>query len=437
LRAAKLKSGVGLRFISKVSCVALLLAVGFGCRTEGSRAPAIAEAYVGPATLNLRSDITLDSKPVTTVTHGDHLEIIARRRRFLKVRAPGGLEGWTDERQLLAASDMADLRELFARAAKLPSQGVATTFRDVNVHTQPSSGSPSFLRLKEGEKFDVVAEIVAPRTDTPRQPLIPKVDKKKSAIAKKPKKEPKIPPPPMPKAPSPPPNWLDLSKTDPSEDEIAKVPEVKPPVPTDYWSLVRTAGGQSGWVLTRFVSMAIPDEVAQHAEGHRIVSYHPLGYTEDDGQKKPIWLWTTVRGRQPFDFDSFRVFVWSLRHHRYETAYIDRSVRGFWPVLLNQVDYALNRGGAASKYPGFSVCLEKDDGTKVRREFTVLGGVVRYAGERPCELPPPVWTPKTAPSAPLASSADTPAAPSAESLGTRIREKVKGWLKRTPKGPAQ
>ena len=66
------------------------------------------------------------------------------------------------------------------------------------------------------------------------------------------------------------------------------------PVPTDYWSLVRTPTGQSGWVLTRLISMAIPDEVAQYAEGHRIVSYLPLGYVQDEDQKKPIWLWTTV-----------------------------------------------------------------------------------------------------------------------------------------------
>jgi hypothetical protein len=421
------------RFISKVSGVALLLAVGFGCRSQGSRAPVIGEAYVGPAVLNVRSDFPLDSKPVATVKHGDKLEIIGRRRKFLRVRTGGGAEGWTDERLLLAASDMDELRALSARAAKMPSQGVATTFRELNVHTQPSSGSPSFLKLKEGEKFDVVAEIVAARKDMPRQPLIPKQDKKKAA-PKKPKKEPKIPPPPLPKPPGPPPNWLDLSKTELEDDGASEEPPK--PIPTDYWSLVRTASGQSGWVLTRFVSMAIPDEVAQYAEGHRIVSYHALGYTEDDGQKKPIWLWTTVRGRQPFDFDSFRVFVWSIKRHRYETAYIDRNVEGYWPVLLTQVDYALNRG-AAAKYPGFSVCVEKDDGKKYRREYALLGSVVRFAGEHPCELPPPVWTPKTTPGAPVAPPADTPPVQSAESLSQRVKAKLKAWFQKKPKPPSQ
>lgn len=427
-----MKRGVSLRFISKVSCVAVLLAAGFGCRTQPSRAPAIAEAYVGPATLNIRSDIPLDSKPVAVVKHGEKLEIIGRRRKFLRVRTPNGAEGWTDERQLLSAKDMADLRELSAKAAKMPSEGVATTYRELNVHTQPSSTSPSFLRMKEGQKFDVVAQVVAPRLDTPREPLIPKVDKKKQAIAKKPKKQPKIPPPPLPKPPGPPSNWLDLSKTQLEPDETEEAPEVKP-IPTDYWSLVRTPSGQSGWVLTRFVSMAIPDEVAQYAEGHRIVSYHALGYTEDEDQKKPIWLWTTVRGRQPFDFDSFRVFIWSVKRHRYETAYIDRNVEGYWPVLLNQVDYALNRGVSA-KYPGFSVCVQKEDGRKYRREYALLGNVVRFAGEGPCVLPPPVWTPpQQAQAAQQAGAAAPGPAQPVRSWSERLKEKVGGWLHRGPK----
>ena len=74
-------------------------------------------------------------------------------------------------------------------------------------------------------------------------------------------------------------------------------------------------------MLTRLVSMAIPDEVAQYAEGKRIVSYFPLGIMEDGELKKHIWLWTTTTdSKQPWDFDSFRVFVWSLRRHRYETG---------------------------------------------------------------------------------------------------------------------
>jgi SH3-like domain-containing protein len=404
---------VSSRFIPKVIWAAVLLSGAVGCRNEPKRAPVLAEAFVGPAALNLRNDIPLDSAPVAALKHGDRVEIIGRRRRFLRVRTASGSEGWTDERQLLGAADMEALKELAARAAKLPTQGVATTYRDLNVHTQPATGSPSFLRLKDGDKFDVVAQLLTPRTQVARVPLIPPPPKK-APVVRKPKKQPKVPPPPMPAPPPLPSNWLDLSKTELEEDEEPPPPPEAKPVATDYWSLVRTAGGQSGWVLTRLISMAIPDEVAQYAEGHRIVSYHPLGHVLDGGEKKPIWLWTTVRAREGWDFDSFRVFMWSLRRHRYETAYIERNVRGRLPVLLSEVEY----GGA--KAPGFSLCLEKKDGQQVRRQYALMGNVVRSAGEDPCELPAPVWVAKAAGGA----------APVVPEKRESLVDRVKGWFVR-------
>ena len=310
-----------------------------------------------------------------------------RRRRFLRVRAAGGREGWTEESQLLNAGEMADLKELSERAAALPPQGKGTTYGALNVHTQPQVGSPSFLQIKDGEKFDVLVEVISPRVPIERPPLIPPAEKK-AAAPRRPAKAAKIPPPPLPPPPGPPPNWLELSKTNLAADEQpADQPEAKP-VPTDHWSLVRTASGESGWVLTRRINMAIPDDVAQYAEGRRIVSYFPLGYVEDGDAKKPNWLWTTIGdSHQPYDFDSFRVFIWSLRRHRYETAYIERNLAGYAPVLLKQVQVSANARGktATQEFPGFSVCTEKADGQLHRREFALLGNVVHSAGEEPCQ----------------------------------------------------
>ena len=370
---------------------ALLLLCGCSSSKRPPHAPAVGEAFVGPATLKIRSDIPLQSSTVTTVKHGDRLEILQSRRRFLRVRTPSGAEGWTDERQLLAAGDMEALSALTAHAAKLPSQGVATAYAPLNIHTQPVLSSPSFLQLKENEKFDVLQSIVLPRSDAPRKPLLPPAPKKPKALPRKEaRKASGVPPPPMPKPPAPPPDWLELSKTD--RDEAAAAAEQIPPQKlaprVDGWSLIRAPGGQSGWVLTRLVSMAIPDEVAQYAEGKRIVSYFPLGEIRDGDEKKNIWLWTTTGdSKQPWDFDSFRVFAWSLRRHRYETGYIERNLKGYSPVLLKQVELTSRTG--VSRYPGFSVCMEKKDGQRVRREYALLGVAVRFAGDRPCEAPAP------------------------------------------------
>jgi hypothetical protein len=125
-------------------------------------------------------------------------------------------------------------------------------------------------------------------------------------------------------------------------------------------------------VLTSGLYLAIPDEVAQYAEGHRITSYFSVGRIQDGDERKDIWLWTTSDGLgEDYDFDGYRVFTWSLRHHRYETAYIQRRERGFFPVL--------------AKAGEFSVCLERNDGSRVRKQYVIRDTSVRPAGERPCD----------------------------------------------------
>jgi hypothetical protein len=393
-----------------------------GCSTGPPPPKSIGEAYAGPATLKIRADIPIQSATVATVKHGDRLEILQTRRKFVRVRTPDGKTGWTDERVLLAADDMKALHDLAERSAKMPNQGVGTTYSPLNIHTQPAMLSPSFVQLKENEKFDVLASVLLPRTDAPRTPLIPPTPKKVKAPPKKQAKS-KVPLPPPPKPPPLPPDWEELSRTPADEAEAAAQAESKPPVKEDGWSLVRTPAGQTGWVLTRLVSMAIPDEVAQYAEGRRIVSYFALGETSDGEQKKKIWLWTTTTdSRAPWDFDSFRVFVWSLRRHRYETAYIERNIKGYAPVLVKEIDYGGK--GLAGRYIGFSICQEKKDGSgRARRQFVLIGQTIRFAGEAVCEAPAQPVTVQAP--APLPVAATPAAPPPQESFFQRLKKRFR------------
>ncbi|MDR3701032.1 MAG: SH3 domain-containing protein [Candidatus Sulfopaludibacter sp.] len=415
-------------FISKVSFPATLILLLAACQTGPPRDPSIGEAYVGPATLNLRSDIPMESKKVATVRHGDRLEILQRRRKFFRVRAPSGAEGWANENTLLAAADMTALKDLAARAAKMPSQGAATVYGDLPVHTTTSTSAPSFLVIKPSEKVEVLSQLRVPRTDVRRTALLPPAPKKAKALPKKKESKGKYPLPPMPKPPPPPPDWLELSKTDLSKEVPEPEPESGPKiVPSDLWSLVRTASGQSGWVLTRRLTMAIPDEVAQYAEGHRIVSYFSLATVQVDGETKSTWLWTTIGGGgQPYDFDSFRVFVWSLRHRRYETAYVQHTVEGYQPVLVKEVEYG-GKGVASGKYPGFSVCVVNRDGAKVRQEFALIGNIVRFAGETPCETAVPLRSQSA--SSPLPGAAQPAVPPEKPNWWQRLKARVRGLTK--------
>ena len=80
---------------------------------------------------------------------------------------------------------------------------------------------------------------------------------------------------------------------------------------------MRTKDGTVGWVLARMLYMAVPDDVAQYAEGKRITAYLALGDVRDGDEIKHNWLWTTADSSlKAAEFDSFRVFVWSKSRHR-------------------------------------------------------------------------------------------------------------------------
>ncbi len=345
--------------------VALLIS----CSDKPRPVASVGDAYVGPSTLNLRQELALKSAIAATVKHGDKLAIIEYRHRLVKVRTEQGVEGWTDLRQLLTPEQMAVLRDMAANASRSQSQGQATVFESLNMHTEPSRTSPSFGQIPENAKVDVIGHKLMPRV---QRDEVLQAPVKPPLVRKKPKPKPtqaKIGPPSRPPAPKPPSNWLALSQPKPEPEPLpAAIPPPAPPaveapveIPMDDWNLVRTQDGKVGWVLTRPLSMAIPDDVAQYAEGHRITSYFPLGQVRDGDSVKNNWLWTTItKGGQPYEFDSFRVFVWSLKHHRYETAYIERNVVGHYPVRVTN----------AGAEPSFSVVVEGVDGHLYRKTYS-------------------------------------------------------------------
>ena len=383
------------------------LAVLTGCNGKQQGSSVIGHAFAGPATLNLHADIEPKSPTVAVVHHGDRLDIVAQRRRWYRVRAASGTEGWTSDRELLDSAQMQRLRALAAETNGLPSQGAATTFSTLNVHTEPSRQSPSFVQMKEHEKVDVITHRLSLRAaPLEKRELIPPRPKPEKKVSEKQKKS-TVPPPPAPPVPPPPTDWKELSKLGEPEEPVET-----PSGPVDDWTLIRTQSGQSGWVLTSALYMAIPDEVAQYAEGHRITSYFSIGKVRDGDQQKDIWLWTTSEGLgEDHDFDSYRVFTWSIRRHRYETAYIQRRERGFFPVIA--------KGGE------FSVCLEQPDGSRIRKQYRLVDTSVKTAGATAC---PKTAEQEVAPQN-LINVSSPPPPVNEVSLMAKLKEKLKWRIK--------
>jgi hypothetical protein len=377
--------GNGAITLGRLSLVLIAFVVLAAC--GGDPAYVIGQAYVAPEKLNLRSELTQKNSTVAVLNHGDRVDIIDVRRRFVKVRTRKGQEGWVDSLQLLSQEQMAQIRSDNERWLALPSEGKAGVFESLNIHIEPNRQSPAFTKIAEGGSVAVLAYKLEPKTAAPLRPPtferpLPEHRSRKERAAKKAN----LPAPPPP--PKPPTNWQEISteRVDGAESvaerkvrreqEAAekKAAALTKPVVMEQWTLVRTKDNQIGWVLARNLIMSIPDEVAQYAEGKRITSYFDIGSVQDEEKGvKHDWLWTTQAEQGPYDFDGWRVFIWNRKRHRYETSYRQRDVEGYFPVHVDPVDpNAFDRT--------FELITKDDDGRMRRRRYSFDGTRVHLVG---------------------------------------------------------
>ena len=132
----------------------------------------------------------------------------------------------------------------------------------------------------------------------------------------------------------------------------------------DWW-LVRDSHSRVGWVLSRMIDLDVPLEVAQYAEGQRIVAFFVLDQVQDGDKKVAQYLTVLTEPKDglPFDFNQIRVFTWSVRHHRYETAYRER-VDGVLPVKISQENF--DKEGLL---PVFVIRAQDDKGIITERKY--------------------------------------------------------------------
>jgi hypothetical protein len=345
------------------------------CQTQIlDNTPPSAVAYVAPGTLNLRPTLTQKDGVVAVLHHGERVQVIESRRRFVKIRSARGATGWVDALQLLTPEGMAQIQADAQRAASLPSEGAATAFEELNVHLEPNRQSPAFARILEGSAVEVLGHKIAPRTTSaPKAPVFT-IPKPVSARKQRKQSESKDAFPfPHPKPPAPP--QSELLRPAPEPQSAASVSQT--PAVLEDWSLIRMKDKQTGWVLSRNLMMSIPDEVAQYAEGKHITSFFDLGSVSDEEKgTKHNWLWTTTSEMEPFDFDGWRVFIWNRRRHRYETSHRARDLEGYFPVIVDPAE-------PGSSERTFHLTFKEDDGKLWVHNYTFDGMLVHAPSKIP------------------------------------------------------
>jgi SH3-like domain-containing protein len=322
--------------------------------------------YVSAAETSLRDRVATMYNKVGTVQNGDRVEVLERQRRFLRVRTDKGQEGWIEERSLVPQDIYDGFQKLVQDNASTPVQGRGTTRAELNMHLTASRDAEHLYQLKDGEKIDILRRATAlknpPKTVKSATSTAAKPTAGKAGAEKKGTTAPK-----KASAPSPP-VTTSASASAPSKNE----PPPLPPVMED-WYLVRNSSGHVGWVLLRMIDLDVPLDVAQYAEGQRIIAYFVLNTVDEDGKQVPQYLMLLNQPKDglAWDYNQIRVFTRNRAKHRYETAYRERDMEGYLPVKVGH--QVFDKEG---DLPTFTIRKKNDQGQIVDMTYKLNGPIV-------------------------------------------------------------
>jgi SH3-like domain-containing protein len=304
----------------------LALALGLAtavclCSCGGGRERVLEVVYVSAPQVTLRDRLAPVYNKLGTIKNGERVEVLDRDRRFVKVRTSGGEIGWIEQRYTVPQKTYDALQKLAQDLRNYPAQGTATTRNDTNIHLEPERESDHLYQVPAGAKVFLLK-----RTTNERE--LPGAKPKKDAAK---------------------------------------------PVMEDWW-LVRDADGHTGWVLARMVDLNVPLDVAQYAEGQRIQALFVLNEVSDGEKKVPqyLMLLSEPKDGMAFDYNQARVFTWNLKRHRYETAYRERKLEGFFPVTVGRENF-----GKEGDLPVFILKVKDSAGNLVDRKYKLNTPIVR------------------------------------------------------------
>ncbi len=324
------------------ACLLLLLLPGAallsGCnRNKNSGSNEV--AYVSAPQAFLRDQVAAVYNKAGTVKNGEAVQILARDRRFARVRTSSGAEGWLEQRYLVTKETYDAFQKLAAAMAREPVQATAVAHNQSNIHLEPQRDGDHLYQVDQGAKLSLMKRASSEKPASGGQT--------KAATPK-----PGQAPPPM-------------------------------PMPMEDWWLIRDEAGHVGWVLGRMLDIDVPLEIAQYAEGQRLVASFVLDRVTDGDKQVPQYLvlFTENKDGMPFDYNQIRVFTWNVRKHRYETAYREHNLNGVLPLTVSHESF-----DKEGDLPVFTVRVKDDAGNVTERKYKLNTPIVRRVlapGEQP------------------------------------------------------
>jgi SH3-like domain-containing protein len=291
--------------------------------------------YVSTPQTYLRDRVAAVSERVVEVVNGQPLQVLEHGRRFLKVKTANNQIGWIEEHFVIDSKTYASFVQLADDHKATPVAATATLRDDLYMHVLPGRDTARFYLLPGNTKVQLLVRASVPKVSGQGlAPLARPVAPKTAQPAKS----------ASPAAQSP-------AHASPAEPEA-------PPSDMEDWWLARDSQGRTGWLLANRVDVDVPDDIAQYGEGQRFVGSWVLtkvfdseATTPDHMEPEYLTVTAPLKSGLPFDFDEVRVFTWSLRHHRYETAFRLHPIQGFLPVRVS------SQAGPGGSVPTFSFLI--------------------------------------------------------------------------------
>jgi hypothetical protein len=313
--------------------------------------------YVSARQMYLHDRVAAVSARVAQVSNGEPLQVLEHGKRFLKVKTAKGQIGWIEQHAVIES----ETYDGFAQMAKAhkddPAASTATLRDDLYMHILPGRKTDNFYLLPGNTKVQLLARATVPKNPVQAPAPAPKsVAPAPTAAASQPAKA------VSPGKLAEPGKAGQTGKVgQPAKPVVAAPvapPEPPPPPIMEDWWLARDQQGRVGWLLGNRLDVDVPEEIAQYGEGQRFIGAWMLTKITDPdadtpNHQVPEYLTVTapLSSGLPFDFDQVRVFTWSLRHHRYETAFLLHPIQGFLPVQVGSQAPAQPAGKGGNRAP--------------------------------------------------------------------------------------
>ena len=303
----------------------------------------LGDAYVSDKTVTLWSSVAQVREPLGTLRYGDHVETLAKRNDFVKVRTAAGTVGWIDGRLLIDPALWQKSEALLKRAESLPVQGSGRTKVATNLRVEPGRTARRLYQFGRGVPVEIVGRAMAEVSQSG--------DDRDSGDTQASKKE----------------DWFLIRG-------VASRPPTETTARTAVPANTTDPGDQSvpiaGWVIARFLELDVPDAVREGANSANLrpIAWFELNHVESPSGKRAQYLLAAARGSegQACDFSVLRVYTWNVKKSRYETAFIENNLCGKLPIETEK---------SAAGQPEFRFFTVDDP--KNEREYRLIQTVVR------------------------------------------------------------